>query len=188
MPSPSYVTNANGKVETQFDLDNINSYFTEFNNTLDTQIRTVDKTTELILSNVYSYKKTKSHNKLLFIIIIMCIIIIIISLLNKKFVIMNDNIYSGVIGIIVGFGLIYVGYSLWVFSLKDTLNYDEYNYGAFGTKNLNTLYYPSDTVSECDISNCDSSNCDISNCEVSECGVSTLQESEKTISTFFKNL
>ena len=172
---PNYDFNDDGLVETQFDLSGTNLYFDEFNNTLNETLRDVDKTKELILANVYSYKKTKAQNKLLFIIIIICVILILITILNKTFNLLNDDAYAGLIGIILGFTFIYVGYSLWVFSYKDTLNYDEFNYGAFGTMNPGT----------------DSSKTkktDYTTTDISNCNVSALKESDKTIRSFFKNL
>ena len=173
---PNYSFNDDGLVETQFDLKQTNLYFDEFNDTLNSTLRDVDKTKELILANVYSYKKTKAQNKLLFIIIIICTIIILITTLNKTYNVLNDETYAGLIGIILGFTLIYVGYSLWVFSFKDTLNYDEFNYGAFGTINPGT-----------DATNINNET-DYTTPDISNCDVSTLKESDKTIMTFFKNL
>jgi hypothetical protein len=171
----NYELNDNGLVETQFDLNKTKLYFDEFNDTLNDTLRDVDKTRELMLANIYSYKKTKAQNKLLFIIIIICVIIILIATLNKTFNLLNDDAYVGLIGIILGFTFIYVGYSLWVFSYKDTLNYDEFNYGAFGTMNPGT---DSSKTKKTDYTTPDISNCD----------VSELKESDKTIKTFFKNL
>ena len=145
-------------------------------NTLDTKNRDVDKTKELVLSNIYSYKKNKAQNKLLFVIIIMCIILIIISYLNKTFMLVNDTIYGFTIGTILGFTLIYIGYSLWEFSFRDNMNYDEYDYDKFGTINTKTSV---NKVTDTDYTTTN----DSSNCEVS-----TLNDSDKTISAFFKTL
>jgi hypothetical protein len=145
-------------------------------NTLDTKNRDVDKTKELVLSNIYSYKKNKAQNKLLFVIIVMCVILIIISYLNKKFMLLNDTMYAFTMGTIIGFTLIYVGYSLWDFSFRDNMNYDEYDYDKFGTINTKPSL---NKVTDTDYT----STNDSSNCEIS-----TLDDSEKTISAFFKTL
>ena len=84
--------NVNGK-QNAFDFEKTQAFYNSVYDTLGTKIRDVDKTKELVLSNIYSYKKNKAQNKLLFVIIIMCIIIIIITNLNKKYNILDDTVY-----------------------------------------------------------------------------------------------
>jgi hypothetical protein len=151
-------------------------------NTLDSKNRSVDKTKELVLSNIYSYKKTKAHNKLLFVIIIICIVLIIIGYLNNKYMLVSDTVYSITMGIILGFAFIYIGYSIWVFSFRDKLNYDEYDYGKFGTINKSTNKTTASDIKAA--YNTDYTTTD----DTSGCEVSTIDDSDKTISAFFKTL
>jgi hypothetical protein len=158
-----------------FDFEKTQAFYNSFYDTVDTKIKDVDKTKELVLSNIYSYKKNKAQNKLLFVIIIVSIIIIIITYLNKKYNIIDDTVYAGLLGTIIGFTFIYIGYSIWDFSFRDTINYDEFDYGKFGTinpatniKNIPPVY--TTTV------------------DASSCIVSPVKESDKTLSAFFKDL
>ncbi len=161
--------------------DQTQQFYNTVYDTVNNKNKDVDKTKELVLSNIYSYKKTKAHNKLLFVIIGVCVLLIIISIINKTYTLVDDNMYGFIVGTILGLTLIYMGYSLWVFSFRDSKNYDEYDYGKFGTINITaasraaTANKPKDTDYT---STVDSSNCD----------VSILKESDKTIRSFFKTL
>jgi hypothetical protein len=168
----SYSTNANSEYTNQTQL-----FYNSVYDTLNNKNRDVDKTKELVLSNIYSYKKNKAQNKLLFVIIIVCIILIIITYLNNTFMLVDDTVYGFIIGTILGFTFIYIGYSLWVFSFKDNKNYDEYDYGKFGTINPSSSTTNKGTKTDY-VETEDDSNCI----------VGPLKESDKTISTFFKTL
>lgn len=170
----SYTKNDSNNV---FDYNKTQAFYNSAYDTIDTKLRDVDKTKELVLSNIYSYKKTKAHNKLLFVIIIICVILIVITYLKKKYQYPDDIIYGFIIGTIIGLAFIYIGYSLWVFSFRDSRNYDEFDWGKFGTINgtkpINKTKNINDYTTTVDTSNCK---------------VSTLKESDKTISAFFKTL
>ena len=158
-----------------YDYTNTQSFYNSVYDTIDTKNKDVNKTKELVLSNIYSYKKNKAQNKLLRVIIIMCIIIIIITYLNKIYNVIDDTVYGVLLGTILGFTFLYIGYSIWEFSFRDTINYDEFDYGKFGTinpaTNINNLppVYTSTN-------------------DVSSCVVSTVKESDKTVTAFFKTL
>ena len=93
---------------------------------------------------------------------------------------LDDNMYAFTIGTILGLTIIYVGYSLWDFSFRDNINFDEYDYGKFGTidstvNNTVPVVVPDDTDYT-------------STVDASSCVVSLLPEGEQTISTFFGSL
>ena len=140
---------------TQYDLQEVNNYFNTVHDTLDNKNRDVDKKKELILSNIYSYKKHKAQNKLIFIVIIVCLIIITIYYTNNLFNYMNNTIYSIIMGTIIAGIFIYVALFLWDFSFRDNFNYDEYDYGKFGT--INNVVNSSNNVN--DYTEVDTSNC-----------------------------
>lgn len=81
--------------------------------------------------NTYFYKKYKAENNILYFIIIILVIIIIISIIKKKFPFLDDLSYSIIIGIILGFSLLYIIYLLWNIINKDHQNYDEYYYDQY---------------------------------------------------------
>jgi hypothetical protein len=168
----SYIVN---NTPNAFDFEKTQAFYNSVYDTLGTKIRDVDKTKELVLSNIYSYKKNKAQNKLLFVIIIMCIIIIIITYLNKKYNIIDDTVYVLLLGTILGFTFLYIGYSIWEFSFRDTINYDEFDYGKFGTINPETNINNKPPVYTSTI-------------DASSCVVSSIKESDKTLSAFFKDL
>jgi hypothetical protein len=160
-----------------YDFEKTQNFYNSAYDKLNDKNRDVDKTKELVLSNIYSYKKTKAQNKLLYVIIFVCVLVIIISIINKTQTLVDDNMYAFIIGSILGLTLIYIGYSLWVFSFRDSKNYDEYDYGKFGTINIPAANSNKPTDTDY------TSTVDSSNCEVS-----ILKESDKTIRSFFKTL
>jgi len=167
-------------INSAYDYGKTQAFYKSAYDEIDKELRGIDNTKELTLSNIYSYKKSKAQNRLLYVIIIMCIILIIISYVNKMYNLLDDNMYAFTIGTILGLTIIYVGYSLWDFSFRDNINYDEYDYGKFGTivstaNNTATIVVPDETDYT-------------STVDASSCVVSVLPEGEQTISTFFASL
>jgi hypothetical protein len=165
------------EMNNDYDFEKTQTFYKSAYDTMNTKLRDVDKTKQLVLSNIYSYKKNKAHNKLLLFIIIICIILIIITNFKKIYQYPDDIVYGFIIGSIVGLACIYIGYSLWDFSFRNNQNYDEYDYSKFGTINEKTpLNYVKPNKNY------------IATIDTSNCIVSPMKESDKTISAFFKSL
>ena len=144
-----------------YDLQEVNNYLNTVHDSLDNKNREQDKKKELILSNIYSYKKNKAQNKIFFILIAACLIIIFLYYTNNLFNYMNNTIYSIIIGTIIGALCIYIGLFLWDFNFRDKFNYDEYDYGNFGT--IHNVVIPQDNKKDYTTVDVDASNCKNSN-------------------------
>lgn len=165
------------EMNNDYDFEKTQTFLKSAYDTMDAKLRDVDKTKQLILSNIYSYKKNKAQNKLLLFIIIICIILIIITYFKRIYQYPDDIVYGFIIGSIVGLAFIYIGYSLWDFSFRDNQNYDEYDYSKFGTINKRTP-----------INNVKTNKDYTTTVDTSNCVVSAVKDSDKTISAFFKTL
>lgn len=106
-------------------------FYNQVKNDLNTLKMPINDDLKQIQVNTYYYKKYKAENYILYFIIIVLIIIIIISIIKKRFPFLDDLSYSIIIGIILGFSLLYIMYLLWIIINKDHQIYDEYYYDQY---------------------------------------------------------
>jgi hypothetical protein len=106
-------------------------FYNQVQSNLDSLKIPINDDLKQIQVNTYYYKKYKSENHILYFINIILVIIIIISIIKKRFPFLDDLSYSIIIGIILGFSLLYIIYLLWNIINKDHQNYDEYYYDQY---------------------------------------------------------
>jgi hypothetical protein len=87
--------------------------------------------------NNYSYKKYQSQTRVLFVINITCFIIILLSLSRSDF--FDETAYLVSCGVVLGIAFIIIGRMLWDISVRDNINFDEYNFGIYGTKPMTNI-------------------------------------------------
>ena len=87
---------------------------------------TVNKT--YTLSNIYTYKKYKAINEILYIILIITIIILILTILNKNVSYFDNFAYGILVGVIIAIGSIDIVQKILDILFRNNINYDEYEY------------------------------------------------------------
>ena len=109
--------------------------------------------------NTYYYKKYRQQTKLLVFIIFISILMICLTKMRSSY--FDDKSYSFIMGILLACAFIYIFYSLWDILIKDTKNFDEYDFSIYGTGHYNpNIIHDKSNI---DISNVDLSNCMIKN-------------------------
>jgi predicted membrane channel-forming protein YqfA (hemolysin III family) len=110
------------------DISNEYKFYSEVNDTLNELNEPIQNEVKQIQINTYYYKKYKSKNQILYFIMIVLVIIILISLIKSVVPFIDENAYSIILSIILGFSLLYIIYSIWHLVHKDNQNFDEDQY------------------------------------------------------------
>ena len=86
----------------------------------------VDKTYSL--SNIYTYKKYKAINEMLYVLLFMTIAILLLTILNKMVTYFDDVAYGILVGVIIAIGTIDIVQKIFDILFRNNINYDEYEY------------------------------------------------------------
>jgi len=104
------------------------------------------KNRRLIQINTYYGKQYDAYASVMKYILLFCIPILILSILaNKK--IIPENIYNGLVIFILVISFIIIIFKLWDISLRDNMNFDEYNWRFTPPKTTNSTVSRTDTTS-----------------------------------------
>jgi hypothetical protein len=104
------------------------------------------KNRRLIQINTYYGKQYDAYASVMKYILLFCIPILILSILaNKK--IIPENIYNGLVIFILVISFIIIIFKLWDISLRDNMNFDEYNWRFTPPKTTNSKVSRTDTTS-----------------------------------------
>lgn len=143
--------------------------------------------------NTYYGKKYNSHSDVMKLIVLMCIPILLLTLINNTGII-PEIIYTALIILIISIGVICIGYKLIDNSNRDSMNYDEYDWG-FNSKNA-----PSDDKGliinpwenslglGCSENECCIEGESIYNAEKNKCVPSTMSHDSIKSSSFMSNI
>jgi hypothetical protein len=104
------------------------------------------KNRRLIQINTYYGKQYDAYAQVMKYILLFCIPILILSILvNKK--IITENIYNSSVIFILVISFIIIIFKLWDISLRDNMNFDEYNWRFTPPKTANSKVSTTDTTS-----------------------------------------
>jgi hypothetical protein len=80
------------------------------------------------LSNIYTYKKYRAINEILYIILFITIVILLLTILNKMVTYFDDVAYGILVGVIIAIGTIDIVRKIFDILFRNNINYDEYEY------------------------------------------------------------
>lgn len=80
------------------------------------------------LSNIYTYKKYKAINEILYVILFVTILILLLTILNKYVEYFDNVAYSIIIGVIIAVTFIYILQLISDILFRNNINYDEYQF------------------------------------------------------------
>lgn len=95
----------------------------------------VDKTHTL--SNIYTYKKYKAINEILYVIMFVTILILLLTIVNKNVKYFDTFAYDILVATIIIISFIYIIQLIYDILFRNNINYDEYEY----EKPTNTYSY-----------------------------------------------
>lgn len=93
----------------------------------------VDNQNELrqkIFENTYVYKELRVQTRMLMVFNVVCVIILFLSTLRTPY--FDDAAYGGIVGTLIALLFVYQLYYAWDLWIRDTVNFDEYDFTHYG--------------------------------------------------------
>jgi hypothetical protein len=136
-----------------YDTSGTITYFQLINNELIKLFNTNNLNKTYTLSNIYTYKKYKAINEILYIILFITILILLLTILNKNIEYFDNVAYGILVGVIIAVGIIYIAQKILDILFRNNLNYDEYEFNYDKPEKLyvykNKPFSTSDNTNKC---------------------------------------
>ena len=100
------------------------------------------------LSNIYTYKKYKAINEMLYVLLFMTIAILLLTILNKMVTYFDDVAYGILVGVIIAIGTIDIVQKIFDILFRNNINYDEYEYKYDESNKKDVYKYKSFSTSD----------------------------------------
>lgn len=111
-----------------YDTSGTITYFQLINNEIIKLFDTHNVNKTYTLSNIYTYKKYKAINEILYIVLFITILILLLTILNKNIDYFDNVAYGILVGVIIAVGVIYIIQKILDILFRNNLNYDEYEF------------------------------------------------------------
>ena len=122
------MSNQYNSIYDNYDSSGTINFFQLVNNEIIKLFNTSNVNKTYSLSNIYTYKKYKAINEILYIILFITIAILLLTILNKMVTYFDDVAYGILVGVIIAFGSIIIVQKIFDILFRNNINYDEYEY------------------------------------------------------------
>ena len=89
-----------------------------------------DELRRKIFANTYVYKELRAQTRMLMVFIVVCLIILGLSLIKSPY--FDETAYGAIVGTLIALLFVYQLYYAWDLSIRDTRNFDEYDFSRYG--------------------------------------------------------
>jgi hypothetical protein len=89
-----------------------------------------DELRQKILANTYVYKELRVQTRMLLVFNVVCIIILVLSTIHHPY--FDKMAYGAIVGTLIALLFLYQLYYAWDLWIRDTHNFDEYDFSHFG--------------------------------------------------------
>ena len=89
-----------------------------------------DELRQKIFANTYVYKELRVQTRMLIVFNVVCIIIIFLSMIHHPY--FDKMAYGGIVGTLIALLFVYQLFYAWDLWIRDTHNFDEYDFSHFG--------------------------------------------------------
>lgn len=89
-----------------------------------------DELRRKIFANTYVYKELRAQTRMLMVFIVICLIILGLSLIKSPY--FDETAYGAIVGTLIALLFVYQLYYAWDLSIRDTRNFDEYDFSRYG--------------------------------------------------------
>jgi len=122
------MSNKYNSIYDNYDSSGTINFFQLVNNEIIKLFNTSNVNKTYSLSNIYTYKKYRAINEILYIILFMTILILLLTILNKMVTYFDDVAYGILVGVIIAIGTITIVQKIFDILFRNNINYDEYEY------------------------------------------------------------
>jgi hypothetical protein len=89
-----------------------------------------EETRRKIFANTYVYKELRAQTRMLIVFNVVCVIILGLSLIRSPY--FDETAYGAIVGTLIALLFIYQLYYAWDLWIRDTQNFDEYDFSHYG--------------------------------------------------------
>jgi len=99
-----------------------------------------------IFANTYVYKELRAQTRMLVVFSVVCVVILLLSAIRTPY--FDESAYGGIVGTLIALLFVYQLYYAWDLWIRDTHNFDEYDFSHYGKGHRYTKEKETDVIPE----------------------------------------